>query len=451
MNPKWSRAIAYSTRAVVSVAALVVGVSIFALLESSKPEVARTANGPLDRLVEVVVAQRVATARLWEGFGTAEARHVAEVAAEVGAVVKRRPVGIEPGRPVARGQVLIELDDHDFVHEQQIAQQNMARFQAQMSVLDAEERNWSDQLLLAREESEVARMELEQATAAMERDAGNQIEIDRRRRDYNASLRSLRQIEEAVEKVAPRRADLQASWLLEKSRAAIADRNVARCVITSPIDGVLQEVRVHEGERVTAGTITARVVNLSLIRIPMRLPQSAQASVRTGDPVELRAETLGWCWTGVIEDLAPEADASTRTLTAFVEVSQDPKAEPLLLPGRFLKAVVTSPPVERFVVPRAALIGDHVLLDVEGVVRRRPVVAEYHIRQDFPDLHPTEQEWVVLAEASGLEPGDRVILSNADELRPGEHIVSAEATATQAGPGAASPQSGSSAARSTGP
>lgn len=425
MKLKWSRAIAYLTRGLVSVLALVVGVSVFNLLVRTRPPVTRDEEGATDRVVEVVIAQRVSTARRWEGFGVAEARHLAEVAAEVSAVVRRRPAEIEPGRAVTRGQVLVELDDHDFVQEHLIAQQNMARFEAQLKVLDAEERNWTDQLTLAREESDVARLELEKAIEALDRGAGSPIEVDRRRREYSAALRTLRTIEEAVEKVPARRADLEASRRLEQGRAAIAERNVQRCVVTSPLDGVLQDVRLQEGERVAPGAVVARIVNLSLIRVPLRLPQSAQASVRPGDAVELRSETIGWCWTGLVESLAPEADASTRTLTAFVEVSQDPQGESLLLPGRFLRAVVSASPVERLVVPRSAMIDDRVMVEEEGIVAPRFVVAEYHIRRLWPEMHPTEQEWIVLGEASNLRAGDRVILSNPEELRAGEHVVSA--------------------------
>ncbi len=442
MNPKWSRTIAYTTRGLVSLLALVAGVSIFNLLVKTRAPVSREEGEHSGRLVEVVVAQRVSTARLWEGFGVAEARHLAEVPAEVSAVVKRRPAVIEPGRAVARGEVLVELDDHDFVQEHLIARQNMARLEAQLKVLDAEERNWADQLVLAREESDVARRELDQAAEALARGAGSPIEVDRRRREYSAAMRTLRTMEEAVEKVPARRADLDASLNLEQRRAAIAERNVQRCVIVSPLDGVLQEVAIHEGERVAPGSIVARIVNLGLIRVPLRLPQSAQPSIRPGDPVELRAETLGWCWTGRVERLAPEADASTRTLTAFVEVSQDPQGEALLLPGRFLRAFVSAAPVERFVVPRSAVFDDRVMVEEGGVVSSRAVVAEYHVRNLWRQLHPTEQEWIVLGEGSEVREGDHVILSSPEDLRVGERVVSAVSANGSTSGGAAAGRTG---------
>lgn len=427
MQEKWSRAIAYSTRAAVSVAVLALGVSIFTLLERTRPQVPRTTNGPLERLVEVMVAQPVATARLWEGFGAAEARDMADIAAELPVMVVERPDTTEPGQPVLAGQILFRLEDHDYVQEREIARQNLARLEAQRLILDAEKRNWTDQLELSREEVAVARMEFEAASEALARGAGNPIEVDRRRREHNAALRALRTIEEQVQKIPLRRAELDASTQLEAGRIAIAQRNVERCTIRSPIDGILQDVRVHAGERVVAGQVVARVVSLRRIRVPLRLPQTALGSVRPGDRVELSAETLGWNWAGVIERLAPEAEASTRTLTVFVQVIQDEGETRLLVPGQFVKAVVTSASIERFVVPRDAVSGDCVFLDLGGLVVRRPVVVDYHVRGAFPQLHPTVQEWVVLGGACGLEAGDRVILQNVEELRVGERVVSAEA------------------------
>lgn len=427
MQQKWSNAIAYTTRGVVSVVILLTGVGVFQYFKATRPEVPRSQAGQSARLVEIMVAEPVATTRVWEGYGTAEARFVADVASEVAALVRDRPADIEPGRAVRRGQTLIELDASDYLAQQEIARRNVERFEAQLRVLGIEERNWNDQLELARQELEVAKREYESARDALDRDAGSPIEVDRRRREYTASLRVQRQIEEEVEKVGPRRADLQASIELEKARLAMAGRDLARCTITSPFDGVLQFVSVREGERVTPGAVVARVVNLELIRIPLQLPQSAQGSVRVGDVVELRAEALGWCWTGQIDRLAPEANALTRTLVAFAEVTQDPAAEPLLNPGRFLRASVASTAVERLVVPRRALLGDALMIDDAGVASRRIVNVDFHTRATFPELHPTEQEWVVLAESSGLQRGERVILSNVSELRPGETIASMDA------------------------
>ncbi len=428
MKKSWSRLIAYTTRGVVSVVILVVGFGVFDYFKATRPEVPRSQAGAGNRLVEVMVAQPVSTTRIWEGFGTAEARYVADVASEVSGLVVSRPENVEPGHAVTRGQTLIVLDDRDYLTQQEIARQNMEKYDAQLRVLDIEEKNWTDQLALAREELAVARNEYDQTREAQSNGAGSPIEVDRRRREYTASLRIVRQLEEEVDKIAPRRSDLQASRQLEVSRAEIAARDVQRCTIASPIDGVLQFVNVQDGERVIAGTVVARVVNLDLIRIPLQLPQSAQASVRVGDPVLLKSDTMGWCWGGRVERLAPEADASTRTLVAFAEVSQDKDADPLLIPGRFVHATVSSPAVERFVVPRRALVGDAVMVDDGGVAIRRRVNVEYHIRQTFNQLHPSEQEWVVLAADSGLQRGDRVILSNVDEIRPGEKLVSTDAT-----------------------
>ena len=447
MQKQWSKSIAYTTRGAVSVVILIFGAVVYRYLDATRPEVSRAQSGPAQRLVEIMVARPVSTTRLWEGFGTAEARDVAEVASEVSGLVERRPLDVEPGLAVQRGQTLIHLDDRDWIAQESMARQNVERFAAQLRMLEVEEKNWNDQLALAKDELSIAKNEFDQASQALEQGAGSPIEVDRKRREYTISLRAVRQIEQEVEKIAPRRSDLQASLQLEQSRAAMAARDVQRCTIASPIDGVLQFVNVQQGERVTAGTVVARVVNPDLIRVPLQLPQSAQPSVKVGDPVELRADTLGWCWAGRIERLAPEANASTRTLVAFAQVAQNADSDPLLIPGRFVRAVVSSSAVERLVVPRRALIGDNVMVDQDGIAVRRAVSVEYHIRAAFAQLHPTEQEWVVLAANSGLRPGDRVILSNVDELKPGERIASLNPMDDVPSPGAGStlgPGAGSS-------
>ena len=69
----------------------------------------------------------------------------------------------------------------------------------------------------------------------------------------------------------------------------LALRNVERCTINSAIDGVLESVDVELGERVAPGQRMARIVNLDLIDVEVRLPSSARSSVSVGNGVTLRA------------------------------------------------------------------------------------------------------------------------------------------------------------------
>ncbi len=440
-SPFLLRLISYVVRGAGGLLVLAVAIGATWVLVISKPEPLRKPAAVKVVAVRAIEARPISIARAWVGYGTARAMRAADVTAQVPGRVIERPAAVEPGAPVRAGDTLVRLDPLDFEQRVAASREIIASWEAQISGLLVEERRLSDQLEYGEEELEFERRELARLTTAAEQGGVNAVEIERRAALVSRKEREIAALRQQLESTPARRAQMQAMVGNERAALRVAEENLDRATVRSPIDGRLQTVSANLGEVLSIGAPVARVVDLSRIEVPVRLPVSATGSIAVGDAAELGPDSdAPGRWHGRVSRIAPEADPGTRTLTVFVEVMQDPSERAgLLLPGQFVAARVTSSDEEdRFVVPRSAVNGDVVMVaeNGEGSVRvhRRPVRVLFHVRRSLPRIDATETEWAVLE--SGLSSGERVVVTNIDDLSEGTTVqVQGAAVAADGGGG----------------
>ncbi len=413
------KTLSVTTRIVACALALALGFGILGLLVMTRPTPPVVDAPASARRVEVMEAVAVPVRRQWLGFGTAEAIDSADVPAEIAGVVAEVPRTSVAGAAVARGDLIAALDDDDRRQELEIARRQLVDAEAAIAQLAVEEASWRERLTIATEETELASAELERAREAQRRDVARQREVDQVRMTYDAILRAQTQLREELDKVAPRRTQLHARKAVLAAQEKIAQKNLDRCRIVSPLDGVLQLVDVETGEAVSPGLRVARVVNLSRIEVPLALPASARPQLGVGDAVTLRSRGVATgTWEAAVRRIGPEDDQSTRTMTVYVELDQDPAGPEVLAPGRFVEAEVTSRRAEmRFVVPRRSILDDRILLVADDRVQSRPVRVAYHVQGQFPDLGVLADQWAVLAEP--LPERSRVVVNASRSLTDG--------------------------------
>ena len=446
--------------------ALAIGVGVYQLLVLTKPEVATTVGLREPLRVEVMEAERRGVPRSWTGYGTARAMDASNLAAEVSGRVVERPPTIEAGVRVGKGELIARIDPSDFDRAVESAERSAEAIRAEIAGLEVDEARLNEQIELAGEEIEAARRDLDRARQSVERGAGNQSEIDQARVVLQTRLRAIAALRRQTELIPSQRAAARARLAAAESDLRLSERNLERTEMRAPFAGSLQSVEVEVGEWAAAGQTVARIVDLSRMEIPLRLPVSAGGFLRPGDGVELGPEGGGneSGWVGEVQRVAPEADSDTRTLTVFAVIEQDPAsgAAGLLRPGRFVMGEASSASSEpRLVLPRRVVSDDSVLVareipdgdpalerfDLSGVdrvrrVERVPVRVDRGIRASFEAIAPDEREWVVLRgdsssgntdpAAGDLAAGDLVILSNLDQLRPGDVIDAARAGTVRA-------------------
>lgn len=426
-------------------AVLMIGAVLVAvMLVATKPEAARQDRESPVLTVRAMTVAPVDAPRVWIGYGTARSMSVADVSAEVSARVLERDGSIEPGMSIEKGETILMLEPDDFEKRVASAEARASSLRAQIEGLVSGERRWREQSETIAKELEIAQAELGRYLDARARDAANVADVDVRLLAVRRLERESAAINQQLDDVPFQRESLRAQLLDQEAALDIARRDLERTRITSPIRGVLQRVDPRPGDYVAAGQSVARVVDLSRIEVPLLAPMSAATDLRVGDEVEARSDSpLSPVWKGVIARISPEADATSRTITMYAEITQDASLDPtmVLRPGQFLVASVRSAEqARRLVVPRKAIDGDHVLVatsdaEAPGSLRAesRSVRTLYHLDAMFPGLDPLERQWTVVEGEIG--PGDVVITSNLDVVTPGTRVRVGLGTAQGEAPG----------------
>lgn len=424
-SPLNLRLISIAFRFIIIFAVLAVAAGIVAMLLSTKVESATTDAALVPVQVRTIEAQLRAVDRTWDGYGTSRSMNDASVVAEVAGRVIERPNAIEAGQKISIGTVLLRLDSTDYTNALNAAQQAASAIEAQLDGLTVESERVGTQIELANDEIEAAQRDLDRTAQAIEAGAGSAGELDIKTAAVRRVQREVETLKERLEMIPSRRAQLLAQLASQRASAATAQENLDRSVIRSPIAGVIQSVNARKGDWVALGTPIARVVDLSQLEIPVKLPASAIRWISKGDEIQL--------WegdpirepdqVGIITRIAPEADTASRTITVYVEVEQDPNASDRLSPGRFVLGRVRSADDQpRFVVPRRSIQGERVMVAVpqdSGSYRIevRPITTAYSIEGRIESLDPNEDQWTVVT--SGLTKGDLVVVSLLDQISEG--------------------------------
>jgi membrane fusion protein (multidrug efflux system) len=410
------------TRAAVSLVLLVLAASVFWALYASRPESPSVQHDAPAPRVLVMAIEAVPIRRQWRGYGTARAMDSANVPSEVSAIVEERPAHIQPGARVARGDVIIRLDDSDFARQVEIAEKVIAEIEAELAQLEVEKDAWEDRAALAAEDTAMAQADLNRVEEAFRRNAAREREVDLARQALIAARRVEVAAGEELLKVAPRRQRLEALKAQQEAQLRLAKHNQERSTITSPLDGVLQAVDVELGESVTPGERVARVVSLGRIEVPIRVPASARLALRIGDTVRLFSTgEATMTWNARLARIAPEDDETSRTVTVFAELEQNADAAQALAPGRFVEGeVVAADPQMLIAVPRRAVFAERIAIVEDGIVRTLPVNVMFHLNGSLPALGVPDQEWVVIE--NELPEGTLLVLNKAMSVVEGERV-----------------------------
>lgn len=223
---------------------------------------------------------------------------------------------------VARGQVLILLDDRDAavvlaqaeaelaqaVRDVRQSQENTAQLAANVQLRQAE---------LAKTQSDLARREnlAKHKLISIEEVQHARIDMD----TAQAALH-LAQHQLVAGEVMVAHTDVAHHPEVEHAKAKLrqAYLDLQRTTITAPVSGYVAKRGVQAGQRVSAGNALMAVVPLAEARVDANLKEDQLRDIRIGQPVLLRADLYGDAvtYTGRVEGLAPGTGAVFSVLPA---------------------------------------------------------------------------------------------------------------------------------------
>jgi RND family efflux transporter MFP subunit len=250
---------------------------------------------------------------------------------------------------------------------------------------------------------------LDQARASLE---NAKLNLDRTDRLFTQGIAAGKEVEDARSQFATAQAGVeQASAGID-----IANRNLERANITSPIGGQVVKRLVAVGEQVdgTAAQPVVEVANLDLVELAANVPAEYLAAVRVGLPVTIVSETFpGRTFDGQVIAIAPAVDPTSNSALARIRIRN---AGRLLKVGLFAQArIAAEQHKDALVVPASA-----VTRDTEG-----PAV--YVLNGDTAERTPVKlgiETPDAVEILSGVTEGQTVLTSNIHGLGDKARIVS---------------------------
>jgi RND family efflux transporter MFP subunit len=298
-----------------------------------------------------------------ESVGTVRAEHIATVTARVVATILQ--MRVSAGQRVAKGEVLLELDDRDL--RSRLEQAREAVRASDVTFAQAQSNYKRDKPLF--EQRVISAYDFEQTETSLK---SAQVNLDR-----------LRQAQHE------------------------AEVSLSYTVIRSPFDGVVVDKLAEAGELAAPGKPLLSMYQQDRLWLEASVPEEQLARIRVGQAYTVRIDALERTVRGRIAEIVPASDPATRTVLARVRL-EDPRG---LLPGMFGRLLVPEPPQQVLTIPANAVkrVGQLTTVDVvqQGRVERRTVQLGRAIRAEVEVL-------------SGLAPGDVIVVAATETATGGQ-------------------------------
>jgi RND family efflux transporter MFP subunit len=242
---------------------------------------------PAAAAADAFTVQPVQQPVVYRAVGTVRSRTQVDLAPRI--VSRIQEIAVRSGDRVARGDLLLKLDDAELASGVRQAAEHTRQAQAALD--------------LAATELERARKLL--ATGTITRQMFDQMESTFR----------------------------QASAAAQASTDALrqAEAVLGYATLASPIDGVVAERLADPGDLASPGNILLRLFDPSRLMLDVPVREGLVSRIRLGEPVVFRVDALRTNLTGEVREIVPAVDPGSRTFLVKVCISN----APALMPGMF--------------------------------------------------------------------------------------------------------------------
>lgn len=389
--------------------ALVVVTVALALLADAPPSVERSA-------VWIDTVRHGELLRQVGGPGTLVSEEIRWVTAVTAGRVEA--IHIEPGSAVEIDSLLVELSNPDLEIEALEAERQLKGAEAELAnlraTMDIERLAQKSVVAGVRIEHREAKRRAEAEERLAEAEIVGALEFARTKERaeelagrLNIEEEHLRILDESMRaRGAAQSAEVERMRALARFRA----EQVSSLQVRAGLDGVLQELPLEMGQRVSPGTLLAKVVQPERLKAELRIPEAQAEEVQLGQRVEV--DTHNGIVSGHVARIDPAVQRGTVTVDVALEGELPRGARPdLSVDGRIVlermeDVLYTGRPAFGQPDSRISLF----VLEDGGVTAKRTLVV----------LGGSSVSEVQILE--GLDEGDRVILSDMSEWDAADRI-----------------------------
>lgn len=386
--------------------------------EPQKNEIVRPYTAVL-----TAAAQKQNFHRHFYGYGTAHALQRSDVSPEVSGVIRWISPKLEAGAGVDKGEILIQLDARDLDKAVTAARAALSQAEFQLVKLELELENAKRELAIAAKDLKTSQREFSRVKGM--RNSASDSLLDNQ--DLTTSMHEREVVKIEWQQSCARSALESTRVAMDAAGAQLAKAidDLIRANIVAPYSGKIEVRYAHVGAYVHPGVPLFRIVDVSRVEVAISLGAAHFREVNPGSRVELRLrQEDSPAWQGKIARKGPLVEPD-RTFSVYCEVAAPPLqkliADCPIPPGAFVEARVSGPVYPHvFVLPRAALLGQHVF-----VVRRAG--EEAFVEEIEPHIVLALSD-VVLVDR-GLIEGDEVVVTNLGEIAHGSRVLANPAPA----------------------
>ena len=325
--------------------------------------------------VEMVTLEARPVEQTTEFVGTVRSRRSTNVQPQVEGNITR--ITARPGQRVSSGALLMEIDSR--VPQAQLAGLESVRAQREIDVA-------------------YARQEAERAAKLLKAGAGSQMDADRAENALNAAEAQLQTVREQV-------------------RTAQTDLGYYR--VTAPTTGIVGDIPVREGDRVTKATTLTSIDANAGLEVYINVPVQQATRLRLGLPVRIVDENGATVAEEKIAFIAPSVDEKTQTVLAKTPVS----VPGTLRTDQYVRSLIvwtTAPGLTIPVTSVTRINGQWFVFVAEPGEGGKGLVA----KQRAVELGPVvRNNYTVM---SGLKPGERLISAGIQKVRDGAPVAGTE-------------------------
>lgn len=332
--------------------------------------------------VEIATLEAKPVEQTTEFVGTVKSRRSTDIQPQVEGFITR--ISAKPGQRVAAGALLMEIDSR--VPQGQLAGLESIRSQRELDVT-------------------YARQEADRASKLLSAGAASQMEADRAANDLKAAEAQLRTTQEQI-------------------RTARTDLAYYR--VTAPTAGIVGDIPVREGDRVTKATkLTSIDANVGL-EVYLNVPVQQATKLKVGLPVRIVDDTGATIAEEKIAFVSPSVDERTQTVLVKTPVS----VPGTLRTDQYVRSYVIWSTEPGLTVPVTAVTrinGQWFAFVADPGEGGKGLVAH----QRSVELGPVVGNNYTVV--SGLKAGEKLIVGGIQKIRDGAPVA-----ASTAGPGSAS-------------
>jgi len=306
---------------------------------------------------------------------------------------------VDRGSKVHAGQLLAELENEDL---RGAVAENQGGYQQAQAEYDTTVQKAQQDLNLAKEQMDEQQKVYESRENLFKQGAISSKEVD----DARIALTQDRDQYDLAQKQHDLKA-AEGQLSSAKGRSASAEAQLSYTRIVSPIDGVVTDRPVYQGEMAPSGSPILTVMDLSQIIARAHISQEEASRIKVGASATISVVRNDSEIPGKVTLVSPALDPNSTTVEIWVQAANPGER---MKPGASARVSIVAETIPHAIsIPAdAVLTGDDgsksvVMLDAQNNPHKQPVKTGI---QDGDDIQVTE----------GLKANDRVVTSGAFEL-----------------------------------